>query len=676
MKKGFTLIEMLVTIVIIAVLVGIGVTVYIGLNNRSKQRLYETKVGLVETNAEKWAEDMNLTEPMSISIDRLVKDGYQEADQEEPGEEYELQVIDPRDNRVMNCDIVNISFENGNIIAKHIEIEDCSIVSNITDDEKITIRATERPITSGDKTYYTAEDAKGGINGILSWTRHNVRLTLDEDLTEYKGEINWYQNGNKITVKDHREYIDIEPALLLQSVYTVTIDDKSGIKKKNITVRIDKEAPKDLDIVMTDFGKWINREANTTIKSSDLGSGIKEYQYSIDGKNWTTLKASATLSSLNVTKYNVKEKNQRTIDLTFDIAKQTFINQNFYLRVIDNVDNEVENYTQIKVMIDRYIPPTPTLTNTSNGNWVTTQVGVTGTTTEQGSGIRAYQYSEDGTNWVDFATNTSKGIYAFSYTNTEKTKISVTYNTTTELNKNIRVRAVDNVGNTSGTASTNIKIDKLPPTPPTYGTATPGGSSAGGATDSGSGIKEYLYIIEKTHKTVNPTKPTNTDPRWSKVTTWTLTTNECDTKYSVWAIAVDNMGNRSSVYALTPYYTKVCCTPKTNGSACSSGENGTVYTCEGSSWRCTSVVTGQRGNWSCSGCGGSGGGNIATYYCNRSDRINMGGDYLGNQRDSNYGVVSGDGYTLWNYGVGYMVGNHSATCNIHTTYYAYYWYKI
>ena len=97
----------------------------------------------------------------------------------------------------------------------------------------------------------------------------------------------------------------------------------------------------------------------------------------------------------------------------------------------------------------------------------------------------------------------------------------------------------------------NVYVDKTPPSAPTSGSiGSVSGSNkngsiktgAGGSTDSHSGVKQYLYLISN-----SSTTPSNNDSRFGTATGFT---RSCGTSYYAWAIAVDNVGNRSAVKGL------------------------------------------------------------------------------------------------------------------------------
>lgn len=79
-KKGFTLTEVLIVIVLIGVLIGIAVPSATAIRKRINQRLYSEKKKEILTAAELYAKDKGLSSSMQIYVYTLINEGYVKAD--------------------------------------------------------------------------------------------------------------------------------------------------------------------------------------------------------------------------------------------------------------------------------------------------------------------------------------------------------------------------------------------------------------------------------------------------------------------------------------------------------------------------------------------------------------------------------------------------------------------
>ena len=120
--------------------------------------------------------------------------------------------------------------------------------------------------------------------------------------------------------------------------------------------------------------------------------------------------------------------------------------------------------------------------------------------------------------------------------------------TTTTVTDTFTIK--DKAGNTN-TCEVNVYLDKTNPTNPKGGAiGTVSGSNknasikteVSGSTDSHSGFKRYLYLVTNSNS-----KPGKFD---SGFTTSKAFTRSCGTSYYAWAVAEDNVGNRSDVISL------------------------------------------------------------------------------------------------------------------------------
>ena len=115
-KKGFTLIELLTVIVIIGIVTGIGIPIYNNVRNNANERLYQSKVKAIETAAISFAEESNQN---IFNVKDLIENGKLSPDNQ-TGE-----YIDPRNNKDMKCNIVNVIYDNNNYYANLTENDVC-----------------------------------------------------------------------------------------------------------------------------------------------------------------------------------------------------------------------------------------------------------------------------------------------------------------------------------------------------------------------------------------------------------------------------------------------------------------------------------------------------------------------------------------------------------------------
>lgn len=79
-NKGFTLVELLAVIAIIGILSVVAISAYGNVAKNSKQKAYESKVKQIESAAYKWAKENNVSNKISVSVNKLVVEGYLTAD--------------------------------------------------------------------------------------------------------------------------------------------------------------------------------------------------------------------------------------------------------------------------------------------------------------------------------------------------------------------------------------------------------------------------------------------------------------------------------------------------------------------------------------------------------------------------------------------------------------------
>ena len=134
-KKGFTLVEMLAVIVLIAVLSVVAVSTYRGINKSSKKKTLEAKIEQIESAAEKWARENNITNGMNISVNNLVVEGYLTAD--EVGTDGLALIKNPVTGENIVCNTIDITLKNGVIETKfNNTIQNCKLATQSLVDSK------------------------------------------------------------------------------------------------------------------------------------------------------------------------------------------------------------------------------------------------------------------------------------------------------------------------------------------------------------------------------------------------------------------------------------------------------------------------------------------------------------------------------------------------------------
>ena len=272
-KKGFTLVELLAVICILAIIVAITIPSYSKIMKRSQDKQYDNKLDFIKNVALKYADDTNNT---SFFIDDLIINGYLDADNDSD-------VIDNRDgNTVMNCYLITIEEKNGQnyaqIDAKSYDINgkcDLNVLNNINKYAKIIIKNSD---TNQDIIY---NNETGSY-----WTNSNLKLELvlsDKAIEEDNNpNVEWYSGTKKIKegrYLDNKEYFVSDIAYLQQN-YTVKIKTNNKVHSFTIRVYIDKNKPTfyDKDASNTNLlnEKW-EKSKVYNIQAYDNESGIKGY---------------------------------------------------------------------------------------------------------------------------------------------------------------------------------------------------------------------------------------------------------------------------------------------------------------------------------------------------------------------------------------------------------------
>ena len=272
MKKGFTLIEILVTIVILTVVLLIAVPVYTGVSNNIKESIYESKIKEVLTKAESYASETNA---FVFDIKTLIKEGKLIADSELG--DYR----DPRNRRDMQCDIINVVYKD---FKYHVSIQESDVCYSLEELENL-YGIFEL------KLYDVNDEEIEKIEG-TEWIKHNVvkvKYHLKNEYENYEKFIvhmDWLGDEVKSCDINNLEECS-EYVVTTDEIKNVTVSVQIRFKFQDIeienkvskTILIDRQEPYvEEGSIKLDNSIYTNnlRKVEFTVKDQN-GSGIKEY---------------------------------------------------------------------------------------------------------------------------------------------------------------------------------------------------------------------------------------------------------------------------------------------------------------------------------------------------------------------------------------------------------------
>ena len=304
-RKGFTLVELLAVIAILGILSIVAIGAYSGVTNKSKQKAYQTKVSQIETSAAKWAKENNIDRTTSISVNKLVVEGYLTAD--EVTDNGLSTITNPTNNENMICKMIEIRYKNGEIVTSFDDSKNnCTLAEQALNDSKIKITAYQQGMPQNKASLNT------NSNNSFPWTNKAVTLVVSSDTykdsAQNKNEqnpiiaVSYDYNGNttdkeviitdqgndkkvsnfysgKVYLNDTSSYyntINIDAAVIYDGNVVVTYRFKDGsTKSRTVNVRIDKEEATASVIAGSD---WVTETQKVTIKLDDgNGSGAKRF---------------------------------------------------------------------------------------------------------------------------------------------------------------------------------------------------------------------------------------------------------------------------------------------------------------------------------------------------------------------------------------------------------------
>lgn len=424
LTKGFTLIELISVISIMAVLLLIAIPTYSTISNRSKENIYQAKVTELLAKAEGYSESSSV---FVMDVNTLIKEGIMSPDNENGT------LIDPRSNRKMNCDIIEVNYEDNAYKAHYIENNEC------LSGEELNNRYG--------KGYITAFDENNNEVARSSWVKTSFetfqfQFKKAEDMDSLES-LTWSGDGDKTCTKE--EFLDGTcvytvsaeeiKTLTVRLNVTLKINDQLTTQSYDYNTLIDNQKPGVLRVNLNN-DNYTSKLRKVDIDLTDYeGSGIKEFSY----VNATSTCDSAEYES------NKKETSETSQTLYLD-------NGDYYLCVKDKAGNMSDLNDNSKIHVEKVMTSgfTINVANSSGNAWTSNDVTL-------------------GVNWtidnLDFcATKIDNESYE-RYNKTYEAK-GFTYTPvfTGNQKKIVRFTCYDKAGNKSNEVTTNVMIDKDKPT--------------------------------------------------------------------------------------------------------------------------------------------------------------------------------------------------------------------
>lgn len=259
MKKGFTILELLAVIVILALIILIAVPTYNNISSSINNAHYQNMIKNIEISASKYAADTN---ELYVYVDTLIKEGYLKGDEED-------NLVNPINSEELNCYVVEMQKENNYYEAKftnekYIDSNGLCDINKITEKNsfiKINVLNNGEVVT----------DLNNFLTGEITLEVVSNNIDIDCDLNKCIWSSTSGLDAQTKTVK-------IETLnRVINGTYTFQITkDEEEVKryKSSINLKVDNEDPK----IILDKTKDSVQDGKIKIIASDgIGSGIKEY---------------------------------------------------------------------------------------------------------------------------------------------------------------------------------------------------------------------------------------------------------------------------------------------------------------------------------------------------------------------------------------------------------------
>ena len=496
LKKGFTLIELIGVLVIMAVILFIAVPSYFAITNSIKERMYEAKVSELKAKGESYGlESGNYL----FSVGTLVEQGYLQADSENGA------ILDPRDKQKMNCDIIELIPNNDlTFTVNYISSKEC-----FTDEQ--------------------LNNQYGFINFMVKNDKNEVILDPSS----------WHQSSkDTISFEFKEQYSSLQDKLVKmlwigeeEKEYSQNEIDKG--KEYLVETSSIKQIAIRLSLTFDFDGKEITYSYTTNVSMDDEMPELVEGSIQYSNDNYTSENRKVLFSLTDHNGSGIKEyavvndkscKDAEFKETTDGIQTEYLTNGTYYICARDKVGNEQGFFEdENKIVIEKVDSNSfwINVENVYNDIWTSNDVNLKLTTNSDNIDYCMYKNGNEEYNRLEkeFVDKT----------------INILYNT--DMNKKMTFQCVNKSGIKSNEVNTTIKIDKTAPSKTvvdfhgyTLNTwANYNVNRTFTATDNGSGIDHYEWSSDCVN--IGGVEPSNSVP-----ITWDNINYACHR-------AVDKVGN-------------------------------------------------------------------------------------------------------------------------------------
>ena len=268
-KRGFTLVELMAVVAILAILAGLSMAVFTRVREATLNQELDNIKAYIETQAQNYAADTNIT---VINVEGLIQAGYVEPDDE-------TDIYNPVTNESLNCFVVRTSYEEG----EYTSVLDLDPSNNLMDEdgicnfyEQIGDDLILIGVEQSNGTYLPANNSEWygtSVNLAIINQENNEPFTAGSEIS-YLWQSNYGTTQTSSTIT-----ADVAEGVASNIPYTAIINyqDEDGnnvSRTASALINIDKENPRIFPVENPDNETWAQYK-NVTISATDSeGSGL------------------------------------------------------------------------------------------------------------------------------------------------------------------------------------------------------------------------------------------------------------------------------------------------------------------------------------------------------------------------------------------------------------------